>query len=55
MYKLIKSLFDGSIRTDMVFRVADGCWIPNDDANKDWRDYQDWVDAGNQPLPPDEG
>ena len=29
-------------------RVA---WVPNDEGNKDWRAYQDWLAEGNQPTP----
>lgn len=51
MYQLIKSLNDGSTRSDIVQRVEDCLWIPNDIANKDWREYQAWLNAGGVPLP----
>lgn len=31
----------------------DGSCIPNDDRNTDWRDYQEWLNAGNAPEPAD--
>ena len=35
-----------------VVRRRDGAWIPPEPANADWRDYQEWLAAGNQPDPP---
>jgi len=35
-----------------VRRVADNAFIPNDPANTDWQAYQEWLAAGNTPLPP---
>jgi hypothetical protein len=26
-------------------------FIPNDDGNKEWRDYQAWLAKGNEPTP----
>ena len=37
--------------TDSIFRIADSTWIPPDPANRDYREYLDWVAAGNEPLP----
>lgn len=34
-----------------VIRTADGACIPNDPANRDWVEYQDWLDAGGVPDP----
>lgn len=36
---------------DSIFRIADNAWIPLDPANGDYREYLDWVAAGNEPLP----
>jgi hypothetical protein len=35
----------------IVIRTADGAHIPNDDANRDWIEYQDWLTAGGVPDP----
>ena len=34
-----------------VIRTADGACIPSDEANRDWVEYQAWLDAGNYPDP----
>ena len=34
-----------------VIRTDDNASIPNDDGNRDWRAYLEWVDAGNTPTP----
>lgn len=36
---------------DTILRVADKTWIPPDPANRDYREYLDWLDAGNTPEP----
>jgi hypothetical protein len=37
--------------TESVIRTADGACIPNDPANRDWQEYQDWLAAGGVPDP----
>jgi hypothetical protein len=37
--------------TESVIRTADGAWIPNDPANRDWAAYQKWLAAGGVPDP----
>ena len=37
--------------TDSIFRIADNAWIPNDPGNRDYREYLDWLEAGNTPEP----
>lgn len=34
-----------------IFRFADSAYIPPDTANRDYREYLEWVDAGNEPEP----
>jgi hypothetical protein len=46
MYQLTNS--------DTVKRLADGAFIPQDGGNRDYREYLEWLDAGNAPLPADE-
>ena len=36
---------------DTVLRTADQVWIPNDPANRDWVEYQNWLAMGNVPDP----
>ena len=49
MYKLIHN-------SDTVIRLADNAFIPADNGNRDYREYQEWLAAGNTPeladLPP---
>jgi hypothetical protein len=37
--------------TDSVIRTADGACIPNDPANRDWVEYQNWLADGGVPDP----
>jgi len=34
-----------------IIRLSDGAFIPNDLGNRDYREYLEWVEAGNTPEP----
>jgi hypothetical protein len=38
-----------------VIRIADSVCIPFDPDNTDYQAYLEWLEAGNTPLPADEG
>ena len=56
MYKLLKPIQtpEGPREQNFVCRIADNCFIPFDESNRDYREYLKWVAEGNQPLPADE-
>ena len=39
-YKLIEN-------SEMIYRKLDGAFIPPDEENRDYKEYLEWVDAGN--------
>jgi hypothetical protein len=49
-YSLFRNPVTGAIANG-VRRDVDGAVIPADPANADWRDYQEWLAAGNAPSP----
>lgn len=36
-----------------VQRLSDDAWIPDDQDNMDWQNYQTWLKVGNAPAPAD--
>ena len=52
MYKLFKNWEN---EESCVIRLSDGIGIPFDAANTDYQQYLAWLEAGNTPLPADEG
>jgi len=45
MYQLTSS--------DSIIRLSDNASIPQAPGNRDYREYLDWLEEGNTPLPPD--
>ena len=43
MYQLTSS--------DSILRLSDNAYIPNDPGNRDYREYLQWIEEGNTPLP----
>jgi hypothetical protein len=37
--------------SDSIIRLADNAFIPQAPGNRDYREYLDWLAAGNTPLP----
>ena len=52
MYKLISR--NGVIDQDIVQKIANGAFIPFDEANTDYQAYLKFLEEGGQPLPADE-
>lgn len=40
-----------TVSTNKIFRVEDRTTIPNEPTLFDWQQYQEWLEAGNTPLP----
>jgi hypothetical protein len=51
-YQQIFDSITQEINPDMIKRLPDNAFIPNDLENTDWQAYQEWLLAGNTPLPP---
>jgi len=51
-YQYVTDFITKEISTETIRRLPDGASIPNDPANVDWQTYQEWLAAGNTPLPP---
>jgi len=43
---------NGTINENLIKRLPDNAFIPNDPDNVDWQQYQIWLSQGNVPLPP---
>jgi hypothetical protein len=42
-----------TIDSNVIKRLPDNAFIPNDLENTDWQAYLVWLAAGNTPLPPE--
>ena len=52
-YQQLLDPFTGQINQNMIKRLPDNAFIPNDLENTDWQAYQVWLAEGNTPLPPE--
>lgn len=52
-YQETWNIFKTAVNPDCIKRLPDGACIPNDPDNVDWQAYQQWLAAGNTPLPPE--
>jgi hypothetical protein len=50
-YQQLADPLTGNI-SGTVKRRADGAYIPDDPANRDYQEYLAWLDQGNTPDPP---
>jgi hypothetical protein len=53
MYKLLPKQITpfGEVEAKVIQRLSDNAFIPMDEANTDFIEYQKWLSAGNEPLP----
>ena len=54
MYKLVNDIITGQEDTTVIKRISDGVYIPRNEANRDYKEYLEWVALGNTPEPADE-
>ena len=43
------------VEQPFIKRLSDNAFIPFDPANTDYAEYLEWLAAGNQPIPAEEG
>ena len=52
-YQYTKDPYTNIINEDIIKRLPDNAYIPNDPENTDYQAYLAWLAAGNTPLPPE--
>ncbi len=51
-YQYVKAVWpETGNSTTQIKRTADNAFIPFDEENRDYREYQEWLAAGNTPDP----
>ena len=51
-YQEVLNIEQTAVNPNIIKRLPDNLFIPNDPENTDWQAYQEWLAAGNTPLPP---
>jgi hypothetical protein len=52
-YQQVLNVDRVTIDPNVIKRLPDNAYIPNDPENTDWQAYQVWLAEGNTPLPPE--
>jgi hypothetical protein len=54
-YRQLIDPMTGEVSDQTILRTADNAYIPTDPANKDYQEYLEWLEKGNEPDPPPPG
>lgn len=52
MYKLTQPN-DLTNKVEYIIRISDHTFIPTVDGNRDYEEYKEWINEGNEPTPAD--